>query len=81
QGPFVPVPIEKQVVMIFAGNAGYLDSIPASAVTKFEAELMPFMDAKHSAILESIRDEKKITDDTNAALKKALDDFSETFSA
>ena len=81
QGPFVPVPIEKQVVMIFAGNAGYLDSIPASAVTKFEAELMPFMDAKHSAILESIRDEKKITDDTDAALKKALDDFSETFSA
>jgi len=81
QGPFVPVPIEKQVVMIFAGNAGYLDSIPASAVTKFEEELMPFMDAKHSAILESIRDEKKITDDTDAALKKALDDFSKTFSA
>ncbi|HIO95578.1 MAG TPA: F0F1 ATP synthase subunit alpha [Campylobacterales bacterium] len=81
QGPFVPVPIEKQVVMIFAGNAGYLDSIPATAVTKFEAEFMPFMDAKHSAILDSIRDEKKITDDTDVALKKALDDFSETFSA
>ncbi len=81
QGPFVPVAIEKQVVMIFAGNAGYLDSIPASAVTKFEAEFMPYMDAKHSDILDSIRNEKKITDDTEASLKKALDDFSEIFSA
>jgi len=81
QGPFAPVPVEKQVVMIFAGNNGYLDGIPASAVTKFEAELMPFMDAKHSAILDAIRTDKKITDDTEASLKKALDDFSETFSA
>jgi len=80
QGPFVPVAIEKQVVMIFAGNGGYLDKIPASAVTKFEAELMPFMDAKHSAILDSIRDEKKITDDNEKALSEALDEFSETFS-
>ena len=81
QGPFVPVPVEKQVIMIFAGNRGYLDNIPVSAVTKFEAELMPFMDAKHDAILSSIRDEKKITDDNEKALVKALDEFSETFSA
>jgi len=80
QGPFVPVPIEKQVVMIFAGNGGYLDKIPASSVTKFEAEFLPFMDAKHVAILESIRDEKKITSDTETALNKALEEFSETFS-
>ncbi len=81
QGPFVPVAIEKQVVMIFAGNGGYLDNIPAEAVTKFESELMPFMDAKHTAILDSIRDEKKITGDTETALNKALEEFSETFSA
>ncbi len=81
QGPYSPVPVEKQVVMIFAGNKGYLDTIPVSAVTKFEAELMPFMEAKHAAILDSIRDEKKITDDNEKALIKALDDFSESFSA
>ena len=81
QPPYSPVPIEKQVVMIFAGNKGYLDKIPVSAVTKFEAELMPYMEAKHSAILDSIRDEKKITDETEAELIKALDDFSESFSA
>jgi F-type H+-transporting ATPase subunit alpha len=81
QGPYSPVPVEKQVVMIFAGNKGYLDTIPVSAVTKFEAELMPFMEAKHAAILDSIRNEKKITDDNEKALIKALDDFSESFSA
>jgi len=81
QPPYSPVPIEKQVVIIFAGNKGYLDKIPVSAVTKFEAELMPYMEAKHSAILDSIREEKKITDETEAELIKALDDFSESFSA
>ncbi len=81
QPPYSPVPVEKQVVMILAGNRGYLDNIPVSAVNKFEAELMPFMEAKHSDILDSIREEKKITDETEAELIKALDDFSETFSA
>jgi len=81
QGPYSPVPVEKQVVMILAGNKGYLDKIPVSAVTKFEAELMPYIEAKHSDILDSIRDEKKITDETEAQLVKVLDDFSESFSA
>jgi len=81
QPPYSPIPIEKQVVIIFAGNKGYLDKIPVSAVTKFEAELMAFMDAKYSDILESIRNDKKITDETEEKLTKAIDEFSETFSA
>ena len=81
QGPYSPVPVEKQVIMILSGNKGYLDKIPVSAVTKFEAELMPYIEAKHSDILDSIRDEKKITDETEAQLVKVLDDFSESFSA
>jgi F-type H+-transporting ATPase subunit alpha len=81
QPPYSPIPIEKQVVIIFAGNKGYLDKIPVSAVTKFEAELMAFMDAKYSDILKTIREEQKITDETEEKLIKALDEFSETFSA
>ncbi len=81
QGPYVPVPVEKQVVIIFAGANGYLDDIPASAVTKFEADLMPFMEAKYAGILESIRNEKKITDDTDAELRRAIEDFKASFSA
>jgi F-type H+-transporting ATPase subunit alpha len=81
QGPYSPVPIEKQVVMIFAGANGFLDDIPASAVTKFEAELMPFMDAKYSNILEAIRNEKKISDETDAEIRKAIEDFKASFAA
>jgi len=79
QGPYAPVPIEKQVVIIFAGANGYLDDIAASSVTKFEADLMPFMEAKYSSILDSIRSEKKITDDTDAELRKAIEDFKASF--
>jgi F-type H+-transporting ATPase subunit alpha len=81
QGPYSPIPIEKQVVMIFAGANGFLDDISVSAVNKFEAELMPFMDAKYSNILDAIRNEKKISDETDAELRKALEDFKASFAA
>ena len=67
--------------MIFAGVKGYLDDVEISAVTKFEAELYPFMDAKYASVVESIKAEKKITDDNEAELKKAIEDFKESFSA
>lgn len=79
QGPYQPVPIEKQVVIIFAGANGFLDDIPAKSVTKFEAELYPFMEAKYSAIFDSIRESKKIDDETDANLRKALSDFKTSF--
>ncbi len=81
QGPYAPVPIEKQVVIIFAGANGYLDDIPASSVVKFEAELMPFMEAKYMNVLDAIRNDKKITDETEAELRKAIEDFKASFAA
>jgi len=80
QGPYAPVSIEKQVVIIFAGAQGYLDDIAAENVTKFESDLMPFMEAKYTNILDSIRNEKKISDDTDSALRKAIEDFKASFS-
>jgi F-type H+-transporting ATPase subunit alpha len=79
QPPYQPIPVERQVVIIFAGANGYLDDIPASNVTKFEAELYPFMEAKYSNIFDSIRESKKIDSETEADLKKALDDFKTSF--
>jgi len=79
QGPYAPVPIEKQVVIIFAGANGFLDDIAVASVTKFEAELMPFMEAKYANVLDAIRNDKKITDDTDAALRKAIEDFKASF--
>jgi F-type H+-transporting ATPase subunit alpha len=79
QGPYQPVAIEKQVVIIFAGANGYLDDIPASSVVKFEADLMPFMEAKYANILDAIRNEKKISDETDGELRKAIEDFKASF--
>ena len=79
QGPYAPVAIEKQVAIIYAGANGYLDDIPAEDVVKFEAELIPFIEAKHAALLEAIRTDKKITDDTDALLKTVLEEFKATF--
>ncbi len=79
QGPYSPVPVERQVVIIYAGAHGYLDDIPVSEVTKFEAELLPFIEAKYPEIYKNILTTKKIDDETDALLKKALDDFKSTF--
>ena len=71
QPPYQPLPIEKQVVIIYAGANGYLDDIPASSVVKFEAELYPFIEAKYPEILEGIRTKQKIDEETEELLKKA----------
>jgi len=79
QGPYAPVPIEKQVAIIFAGAKGFLDSIPVSSITKFEEEFSIFMDAKYPEILETIRASKQINDETDETLRKAIADFKESF--
>jgi F-type H+-transporting ATPase subunit alpha len=81
QPPYAPISPEKQVLIIQAGNLGYLDDIPVSAVRKFEEELYPFIESKYPEILENIRNEKKISDATAETIKKAFDDFKSTFSA
>ena len=81
QPPYQPIPVEKQVVALYAGTRGYLDDIPVSAITKFEKELYIFMDTKYPNILETIRESKKIDDETEEELKKAIEDFKSQFSA
>ena len=81
QPPYSPVPVEKQITIIFAGAKGYLDTIKTEDVVRFEAELNPFLEAKYPAILESIRSTKKIDNDVEAELKKALEDFLTVFNA
>jgi len=81
QPPYQPLPIEKQVVIIYAGANGYLDDIPANSVTKFEAELYPFIEAKYPEILEGIRTKQKIDDEVENKLKTALEEFKSQFSA
>jgi F-type H+-transporting ATPase subunit alpha len=81
QGPFSPLSAEKQVLIIFAGNEGFLDDMDASFVTKFEAELYPFVEASYPQIFENIRSASKVDDDTSALMKKALEEFKAAFVA
>ena len=57
QSPVQPVPVEKQVMVIWAEGNGYLDDIPVEDVRRFEAELLEFMDASHPDVGEHIRNE------------------------
>jgi F-type H+-transporting ATPase subunit alpha len=79
QPQYAPLVVEEQVCVIYAGTRGYLDRIPASAVGRFEAELLARLHAQHKALLDVIRNEKTLSPESEATLKKALDAFAETF--
>ncbi len=79
QPPYSPLPIEKQVAVIFAGAKGYLDDISAGSVTRFEAELYPFIEAKYPEILEDIRSKKQLDKELEEKLHKALQEFKTVF--
>ncbi len=81
QPPYAPLPIERQVVVIFAGAKGYMDDISVTKITKFEAELYPFIEAKYPQIFEDIRTKKMIDKETEETLSKALEEFKTVFVA
>ena len=79
QPQFSPVPVEEQVVTIFSGVRGYLDSVAVGDITRFEAEMVAEIRARHPAILDAIRSEGAISADTEAKLKDFLDGFTKAF--
>ncbi|AQW86405.1 ATP synthase, F1 complex, alpha subunit [Campylobacter pinnipediorum subsp. caledonicus] len=81
QPPYSPLPVENQVLIIFAGSKGYLDDIETSSVTKFEAELYPYVEAKSPEIFEQIRTKKAIDKELEEILHKVIKEFKATFSS
>ncbi len=79
QPPFSPLSVEKQVLIIFAGNEGFFDDMNPSNVVRFEAELYPFIEASYPQIFENIRSTSKVDDNTSALMKKALEEFKSSF--
>jgi F-type H+-transporting ATPase subunit alpha len=79
QGQYQPVPVEKQIIVIWAGGNGYLDDIPVEDVRRFEAELLDFMDASHPDIGEHIRTEGTLPDEVEARLRDAVEEFKGRF--
>src|SRR3954463_16771996 len=79
QPQFNPMPVEEQVVSIFAGVNGYLDTVPTAAVTRFEASLLSHVRADHPEVLAKIRDTKALDDETTGQLKSIIGDFAKAF--
>jgi len=79
QPQYAPMPVEEQVVSIFAGVNGFIDTVPAEAVTRFESGLLSHMRADHADVLTTIRDTKALDDETAAKLKSIIGDFVKTF--
>ncbi len=81
QPQYSPLPVEEQVVAIFAGVNGYLDSLPVSAVTRFEEGLMADIRGNHGDILADIRAKLEVTAETSDKLKAACEAYAKTFTA
>jgi F-type H+-transporting ATPase subunit alpha len=81
QGQFSPLPIEKQVIIMYAATSGHLDALPVAAVQRFEHELYTFLEAKHATVLTGMASKRELTDDVKAGLDRALTDFAKVFRA
>jgi F-type H+-transporting ATPase subunit alpha len=79
QDQYSPLPVEEQVVVIFAGVNGYLDKVAVEDVVRFEAAYLDAVRDRGQDILEAIRTEKDLSDDTDKKLRAFLDDFIKTF--
>jgi F-type H+-transporting ATPase subunit alpha len=79
QAQFSPLKVEEQVVVIYAGVNGYLDALDVSQVSAFEQGLLEKVHGSHSEILDAVRAEKELSKTTEAALKKAVDEYAASF--
>ncbi len=75
QPQYQPTPVEKQVAIIFALNGGYLDDVEVKDVRKWEEDFHSFLDARHGEMLQRLRAEKKLSDEIEAEMQKAIDEF------
>ncbi len=79
QGQYQPMPVEEQVLAVFAGVNGYLDGIEVGQIGQFEESFLGEMRSLHAEVVAEIRDSQEISEATEAKLKSILDDFSAKF--
>ena len=81
QNQYLPLPVEKQVAIIFAGTQGYLDDLPVEQCRKFEDELYRFIENAHRGLWDEIRTKKALDDELRGKLKAAVEEFKARFVA
>jgi F-type H+-transporting ATPase subunit alpha len=81
QPQYVPLPVERQVAIIFAGTNGYLDTLPLSDVRQYETELYKFLETRHPGLIRSIAEKKQLDDQIKGSLEQAVKEFAGEFAA
>src|SRR5438874_1390635 len=81
QDQYVPLSIEKQVLILYVATSGFLDSVPVPEVQRFEKEFLQYVETSHGSILKAIADKKALDDAIKSEIKSALDAFKERFTA
>jgi F-type H+-transporting ATPase subunit alpha len=81
QPQYQPLPVEKQALIIFAANNGYIDEYPISAIRQYETELYGFMENRHPEVLATLREKKAIDSALDEQIRAALSEFKDQFKA
>jgi F-type H+-transporting ATPase subunit alpha len=79
QGQYEPLPVERQILMIYAGTNGFVDHLPVSALKKYERELYAFVEAKHSDLLPEILNRRELNEGLREKTDKVLEEFNASF--
>ena len=79
QNQYEPLPVEKEVLIIFAANEGYFDKLEVDQIRAFERDLYSFVDSRHKDLLDEIRAKREISDDLRKKLVAAIEDFMKGF--
>jgi len=79
QGQYEPLPVEKQILIIYAGTNGFVDELPLTALKKYEQELYSFIESKHPDIFAEILKKRELDGDLRAKISKALEEFKGVF--
>jgi F-type H+-transporting ATPase subunit alpha len=81
QGQYDPLPVEKQILIIFAGTNGFVDELPPTALKKYEQELYAFVESRQPQLLADILKKRELDNELRERIKKALEEFKGTFKA
>jgi F-type H+-transporting ATPase subunit alpha len=79
QGQYEPLPVEKQILIVYAGTNGFVDELPLTVLKKYEQELYSFIESKHPDIYDDILKKRELDSDLRAKLNKALEEFKAVF--
>jgi F-type H+-transporting ATPase subunit alpha len=79
QKQYEPLPVEKQVLIIYAATNGFLDDLPESAISHFEHELFAYVEGKHHSLLKDIASQRELSDDLKRRITSAIEEFKQVF--